>query len=214
MTAGHRRCRTRQVVPRPVRPLDERPSFRAEVMAMTTTDLPKAYTPRDVEGASTSAGWRRIFSRPMAPDRPPIPTCRRSRRSSSRRTSPDRSILAMPQRTAVEDLMIRHARMRGHPTLFLPGLDHRASRPSSSSTASWRRRARVASRWDATAISSGCAAFVAETRDHARPAATGRGVGGLGPVPLHDGRGLGTRPSAWPSSASTGTTLPIAPKRS
>jgi valyl-tRNA synthetase len=32
--------------------------------------------------------------------------------------------LGHAQRTAVEDLMIRHARMRGHPTLFLPGLDH------------------------------------------------------------------------------------------
>jgi valyl-tRNA synthetase len=28
------------------------------------------------------------------------------------------------QRTTVEDLMTRHARMRGHPTLLLPGLDH------------------------------------------------------------------------------------------
>ena len=32
--------------------------------------------------------------------------------------------LGHAQRTAVEDLMIRHARMNGHPTLFLPGLDH------------------------------------------------------------------------------------------
>jgi valyl-tRNA synthetase len=32
--------------------------------------------------------------------------------------------LGHAQRTTVEDLMIRHARMKGHPTLFLPGLDH------------------------------------------------------------------------------------------
>ncbi len=32
--------------------------------------------------------------------------------------------LGHAQRTAVEDLMIRHARMRGHRALFLPGLDH------------------------------------------------------------------------------------------
>ena len=32
--------------------------------------------------------------------------------------------LGHAQRTAVEDLMIRHARMRGHAALFLPGLDH------------------------------------------------------------------------------------------
>ncbi|MEX2183846.1 MAG: valine--tRNA ligase, partial [Chloroflexota bacterium] len=32
--------------------------------------------------------------------------------------------LGHAQRTAVEDLMVRHARMRGHAALFLPGLDH------------------------------------------------------------------------------------------
>jgi valyl-tRNA synthetase len=32
--------------------------------------------------------------------------------------------LGHAQRTTVEDLMIRHARMLGRPTLFLPGLDH------------------------------------------------------------------------------------------
>src|ERR1700704_2817485 len=32
--------------------------------------------------------------------------------------------LGHAQRTAVEDLMIRHARMLGRPALFLPGLDH------------------------------------------------------------------------------------------
>ena len=32
--------------------------------------------------------------------------------------------LGHAQRTAVEDLMIRHARMQGRPTLYLPGLDH------------------------------------------------------------------------------------------
>ena len=32
--------------------------------------------------------------------------------------------LGHAQRTTVEDLMIRHARMLGHPTLYLPGLDH------------------------------------------------------------------------------------------
>ena len=32
--------------------------------------------------------------------------------------------LGHAQRTSVEDLLIRHARMLGHPTLYLPGLDH------------------------------------------------------------------------------------------
>src|SRR5262245_35400082 len=32
--------------------------------------------------------------------------------------------LGHAQRSSVEDLMVRHARMLGHPTLWLPGLDH------------------------------------------------------------------------------------------
>src|SRR5439155_24671737 len=32
--------------------------------------------------------------------------------------------LGHAQRTTVEDLMVRHARMLGRPSLFLPGLDH------------------------------------------------------------------------------------------
>ena len=32
--------------------------------------------------------------------------------------------LGHAQRSAVEDLMTRHARMQGRPALFLPGLDH------------------------------------------------------------------------------------------
>src|SRR5687767_598607 len=88
------------------------------------TDLPKAYTPHDVEGA--------IYERWLAadvfapdgkgatadPDKPPFTIIQ-----------PPPNItgslhLGHAQRTAVEDLMIRHARMLGRPTLFLPGLDH------------------------------------------------------------------------------------------
>ena len=32
--------------------------------------------------------------------------------------------LGHAQRSTVEDLMVRHARMQGRPALFLPGLDH------------------------------------------------------------------------------------------
>jgi valyl-tRNA synthetase len=87
-------------------------------------ELPKAYTPRDVEG--------RIYQRWLdadvfAPDGagstadPALPTFTI--------TQPPPNItgslhLGHAQRTTVEDLMIRHARMRGHPTLFVPGLDH------------------------------------------------------------------------------------------
>jgi valyl-tRNA synthetase len=88
------------------------------------TELPKSYTPRDVEGA--------IYERWLAadvfspdgtgstadPDLPPFTIIQ-----------PPPNVtgslhIGHAQRTAVEDLMIRHARMRGHRTLFLPGLDH------------------------------------------------------------------------------------------
>jgi len=87
-------------------------------------DLPKAYTPRDVEGA--------IYERWMAADVfAPDGTG-----STADPSLPPFTIIQPPpnvtgslhlghaQRTAVEDLMIRHARMRGHRALFLPGLDH------------------------------------------------------------------------------------------
>ena len=88
------------------------------------TDLPKAYTPHDVEGAIYER-WLAadVFAPDGAgstadPDLPPFTIIQ-----------PPPNItgslhLGHAQRTAVEDLMIRHARMRGHRTLFLPGLDH------------------------------------------------------------------------------------------
>src|SRR3954470_5713632 len=87
-------------------------------------DLPKAYTPRDVEGAIYE---RWLAADVFAPD---------GRGSTACRTLPPYTIIQPPpnitgslhlghaQRTSVEDLLIRHARMLGHPTLFLPGLDH------------------------------------------------------------------------------------------
>src|SRR3954470_14750456 len=87
-------------------------------------DLPKAYTPRDVEGAIYE---RWLAADVFAPD---------GRGSTACRTLPPFTIIQPPpnitgslhlghaQRTAVEDLMIRHARMVGRPSLFLPGLDH------------------------------------------------------------------------------------------
>ena len=90
----------------------------------TTKELPKAYRPADFEGA--------IYERWLAAD-VFAPDGAGSRADGS---LPPFTIIQPPpnitgslhlghaQRTAVEDLMIRHARMRGHPTLFLPGLDH------------------------------------------------------------------------------------------
>ena len=96
---------------------------------MTTTDrptdaLPKAYRPSEVEGP-IYARW--LEADAFAPD---------GAGSTADPGLPPFTIIQPPpnvtgslhlghaQRTAVEDLMIRHARMRGHPTLFLPGLDH------------------------------------------------------------------------------------------
>ena len=87
-------------------------------------DLPKAYTPRDVEGAIYE---RWLAADVFAPD---------GAGSTADPALPAFTIIQPPpnvtgslhlghaQRTAVEDLLIRHARMRGNPTLFLPGLDH------------------------------------------------------------------------------------------
>ncbi len=97
--------------------------------AMTTTDgptdaLPKAYRPNEVEGP-IYARW--LDADVFAPD---------GAGSTADPGLPPFTIIQPPpnvtgslhlghaQRTAVEDLMIRHARMVGHPTLFLPGLDH------------------------------------------------------------------------------------------
>ena len=118
------------MVPRPVRPLDERVvRFRG-------------YDGGDERDATEDGSCRR-------------PTCRATSRARSTSAGsaadvfapdgagstadpalPPFTIIQPPpnvtgslhlghaQRTAVEDLMIRHARMLGHPTLCLPGLDH------------------------------------------------------------------------------------------
>jgi valyl-tRNA synthetase len=86
--------------------------------------LPKAYVPADFEAA--------IYERWLAAD-VFAPDGAGSRADPS---LPPFTIIQPPpnitgslhlghaQRTAVEDLLIRHARMRGHRALFLPGLDH------------------------------------------------------------------------------------------
>ena len=88
------------------------------------TDLPKAYTPHDVEGPLYE---RWLAADVFAPD---------GKGSTADPALPPFTIIQPPpnvtgslhlghaQRTAVEDLMVRHARMRGHRALFLPGLDH------------------------------------------------------------------------------------------
>ncbi|HEX8026402.1 MAG TPA: valine--tRNA ligase, partial [Candidatus Limnocylindrales bacterium] len=93
-------------------------------MAMETRELPKAYVPADFESAVYE---RWLAADVFAPDgagarpepgKPPFVIIQ-----------PPPNItgslhLGHAQRTAVEDLLIRNARMKGHPTLFLPGVDH------------------------------------------------------------------------------------------
>jgi len=88
------------------------------------TELSKAYTPSAVEGAIYE---RWLAADVFAPDGagstadPELPTFTVIQPPPNVTGSLH---LGHAQRTAVEDLMIRHARMRGHPALFLPGLDH------------------------------------------------------------------------------------------
>jgi valyl-tRNA synthetase len=87
-------------------------------------DLPKAYRPADVEGPVYE---RWLAADVFAPD---------GAGSTADPEQPPFVIIQPPpnvtgslhlghaQRSTVEDLMIRHARMLGRPALFLPGLDH------------------------------------------------------------------------------------------
>ncbi|HSO30683.1 MAG TPA: class I tRNA ligase family protein, partial [Candidatus Sulfomarinibacteraceae bacterium] len=89
-----------------------------------TRELPRAYVPAEFEVA--------IYERWLAAD-VFAPDGAGSRADDSKPPfvliQPPPNVtgslhLGHAQRTAVEDLMTRHARMQGRPTLFLPGLDH------------------------------------------------------------------------------------------
>jgi valyl-tRNA synthetase len=86
--------------------------------------LPKAYVPTDFEAG--------IYERWLAAD-VFAPDGAGSRADTTKSPfviiQPPPNItgslhLGHAQRTAVEDLLVRHARMNGHPALFLPGVDH------------------------------------------------------------------------------------------
>src|ERR1035437_8479537 len=133
MTGG-RATPNQQVVPRPVRPLDVRVVSLERSMAETAkakgsemgeeTELAKAYRPGDVEHAIFQS-WLDADS--FNPD---------GKGSRADWTKPPFVIIQPPpnvtgslplghaQRSTVEDLITRHARMQGRPALFLPGLDH------------------------------------------------------------------------------------------
>ena len=100
--------------------------------------------------------------------------------------------LGHAQRTSVEDLLIRHARMQGHPTLFLPGLDH-------ASIAAQYVLDKIIAKEGETRESLGRERylermwqFINETREVML--GQQRRLGGvvrLGPPAVHDGRGVG-----------------------
>ena len=93
-------------------------------MATEGRELPKAYVPADFESVVYE---RWLAADVFAPD---------GAGSTADPSKPPFVIIQPPpnitgslhlghaQRTAVEDLLIRHARMQGRPALFLPGLDH------------------------------------------------------------------------------------------
>ncbi len=90
----------------------------------TTTDLPKAYQPGEVEGAVYE---RWLAADVFAPDGPGSTADPAAETFTIIQPPPNITgslHLGHAQRATVEDLMIRHARMTGRPTLFLPGLDH------------------------------------------------------------------------------------------
>ena len=89
-----------------------------------TEGLPKAYVPAEFEGAIYE---RWLAAEVFAPD------------GAGARSDPDKAPFVIIQpppnitgalhlghalTSTIEDAMIRHARMLGHPTLWLPGLDH------------------------------------------------------------------------------------------
>src|SRR3954453_8342751 len=123
--SGRFRRRTSRWYHDPVRPLDERVvRFHGKTRHEQLSDLEKTYRPSAVEGPIYE---RWLAADVFAPD---------GAGSTADPELPPFTIIQPPpnvtgslhlghaQRTAVEDLLIRHARMRGNPTLFLPGLDH------------------------------------------------------------------------------------------
>src|SRR5262245_43961544 len=109
----------------PVRPLDER-GFRVSKagLRVTARELAKAYQPSEFEG-ETYERW--LAADVFAPD---------GAGSRADESKPPFVIIQPPPNitgalhlghaltSTIEDVMIRHARMTGRPTLWLPGLDH------------------------------------------------------------------------------------------
>ena len=177
--------------------------------------LPKAYTPHDVEGAIYE---RWLAADVFAPD---------GAGSTADPALPPFTIIQPPpnitgslhlghaQRTAVEDLMIRHARMRGHPTLFLPGLDHASIAAQFVLDGILAEEGESRQSLGRERYLERMRAFVATTREVmlSQQRRVG-GLGRLGPAPLHDGRRLGEGRPGRVHAALRGRTSPTGPRRS
>ena len=177
--------------------------------------LPKAYTPHDVEGAIYE---RWLAADVFAPD---------GAGSTADPALPPFTIIQPPpnitgslhlghaQRTAVEDLMIRHARMRGHPTLFLPGLDHASIAAQFVLDGILAKEGESRQSLGRERYLERMREFVADdARGHARPAAPGRRLVRLGPTCATRWTTDRRRPCASRSSTCTTPTSRIAPRRS
>ena len=155
-------------------------------------ELSKTYTPSEVEGAIYE---RWLAADVFAPD---------GAGSTADPALPPFTIIQPPpnvtgslhlghaQRTAVEDLMIRHARMRGPPGALparaRPREHRRPGRP--------RRHPRKGGgeprlAWPRALPRADARLQRLDQAGHARAAAAGRWLLRLGPVAVHDGRGLG-----------------------
>ena len=123
--------------------------------------------------------------------------------------------LGHAQRTTVEDLMIRHARMVGRPALFLPGLDHASIAAQFVLDGILAKEGESRASLGRERYLERMQTFVADDpRGDPRPAAAARRQLRLGPPALHDGRGQRQAPCGSRSSGCTATASRIAPRRS
>jgi valyl-tRNA synthetase len=123
-----------------------------ETASTKTTELPKAYRPADVEGAIYE---RWVAADVFAPDGAGSTADPAAQPFTIIQPPPNITgslHLGHAQRAAVEDLMVRHARMMGRPALFLPGLDH----ASIAAQFVLDQTGRLARAWVASDTSSGC----------------------------------------------------------
>ena len=111
-------------IPREPTETDTKTATDPTATADAAAGLPKAYRPGEVEDAVYE---RWIAADVFAPDGAGVSPDPDAEPFTIIQPPPNVTgslHLGHAQRATVEDLMIRHARMEGRPTLFLPGLDH------------------------------------------------------------------------------------------